>query len=109
MTRNPIIAGVLSLLIPGLGQVYAGESKKGGAIIFGAIVIANLNIIILPLISLANPSIPSSPDSRTIWAYFIPRFVHDVASLWSIAYWMWAVVDAVISSRKHERPVKIGE
>ena len=87
MKRNPIIAGLLSLIVPGLGQIYAGENNKGGAIIFGAIVIANLNIILLPLISVANPTIPmAAPDSRTIWAYFIPRVVHDVASFWSIAY-----------------------
>ena len=105
MKRNPIIAGALSLLIPGLGQVYAGESKKGGAIIFGAIVIANLNIIILPLISLANPTIPIGPDPRSLWAYYIPRVVHDVASLWSIAYWLWAVADAVMVSRNRSRTV----
>jgi TM2 domain-containing membrane protein YozV len=96
MKRNPIIAGFLSLVIPGLGQIYAGENAKGGAIIFGAIVIANLNIIILPLISVANPSIPvGPPDARTLWAYFIPRIVHDVASFWSIAFWVWAIVDAI--------------
>lgn len=26
---NPIIAAVLSFLIPGLGQAYAGDIKKG--------------------------------------------------------------------------------
>ncbi len=106
MKRNPIIAGLLSLIVPGLGQIYAGENNKGGAIIFGAIVIANLNIILLPLISVANPTIPmAAPDSRTIWAYFIPRVVHDVASFWSIAYWVWAVVDAVRHSLRREMPI----
>ena len=65
MKRNPIIAGILSLIVPGLGQIYTGANNKGGAMIFGAIVIANLNILILPLISVANPSIPiGAPDSR---------------------------------------------
>jgi TM2 domain-containing membrane protein YozV len=106
MKRNPIIAGLLSLIVPGLGQIYGGDNNKGGAIIFGAIVIANLNIIILPLISVANPSIPiGAPDSRSIWAYFIPRFVHDVASFWSIVYWVWAIVDAVIHTFRKEKPI----
>jgi TM2 domain-containing membrane protein YozV len=47
MKRSPFIAALLSLIIPGLGQIYGGEGKKGAAIIFAAIVIANLNIIIL--------------------------------------------------------------
>ena len=28
MERNPLIAGGLSLLVPGLGQIYAGRGKK---------------------------------------------------------------------------------
>lgn len=97
MSNNPFIAGILSLLVPGLGQMYAGESYKGVAILVAAIVIANLNIIILPLIALANPALPQgSPERRKVWAYWIPRVVHDVASFWSIVFWVWAVVDAVV-------------
>jgi hypothetical protein len=96
MKRNPIIAGLLSLLVPGLGQIYAGQGTKGGFIIAAAIVIANLNILILPLIAIANPVTPlGPPDARTIWAYWIPRIGHDVASFWSIIFWLWAVFDAV--------------
>lgn len=96
MSHNPILAGLFSLLVPGLGQIYAGEGTKGAAMIVAAIVIANLNIIVLPLISMANPIIPKGkPDARSLWAYWIPRVVHDVASFWSIVFWLWAVVDAV--------------
>jgi hypothetical protein len=103
MKRNPLIAGMLSLLAPGLGQLYAGESNKGAAIIATAIVVGNLNIIILPLISMANPTVPPQTlDKRTIWAYWIPRVVHDVVSFWSIIFWGWAVVDAITVTRKHE-------
>jgi TM2 domain-containing membrane protein YozV len=97
MINNPIIAGILSLLVPGLGQIYAGQSTKGAAMIVAAIVIANLNIIVLPLISMANPEIPKgAPDARSLWSYWIPRIVHDVASFWSIVFWIWAIVDAVL-------------
>jgi hypothetical protein len=97
---KPVIAGILSMLVPGLGQVYAGESKKGGAIIGTAIVVGSLNIIILPLIAIANPVIPTSPpDSQTIWIYWIPRVVHDMLSLWSIIFWCWAIYDAVLVAR----------
>jgi len=84
----------MSLLIPGLGQMYRGESKRGAIILFAAIIIANLNIIILPLISIANPILPVPfDDPRGLWAYWIPRIVHDVASVWCITFWIWAVVD----------------
>ena len=31
MKRSPFIAALLSLIIPGLGQIYGGEGKKGAA------------------------------------------------------------------------------
>ena len=56
--RNPFLAAIFSLVAPGLGQIYAGDSNRGAAIIVGAVVVANLNILILPLISMANPTFP---------------------------------------------------
>jgi TM2 domain-containing membrane protein YozV len=97
LKKNPVIALLLSVIIPGLGQVYGGKGNRGAKIIFAAIVIANLNIIILPLIALANPNLPIMPgDANVAWKYWIPRITHDVASLWSIAFWVWAVVDAYL-------------
>jgi hypothetical protein len=102
MKRRPLIAGILSLLVPGLGQIFGGESHKGAAIMAVAIVIGSLNIIILPLIALANPVIPPSGtlEARAIWAYWIPRIGHDVMSLWSLAFWLWAIFDAVSVARR---------
>lgn len=102
--RNPFLAAILSLVVPGLGQIYAGESNKGAAIIVGAVAVANLNILILPLISMANPTSVLEP-SRAVWAYWIPRIVHDVSSLWSVAYWVWAVADAFVVAGKTRKPV----
>ena len=101
MKRNPFIAGVLSLIIPGLGQIYAGKGNKGAGIIFAAIVIANLNIIILPMIALANPNLPVvTVDANAIWKYWIPRITHDIASLWSVIFWIWTVIDAYNVAKK---------
>jgi len=83
--KSPLLAALLSLVIPGLGQIYCGDRNRGAAILFGAIVVANLQILILPLISIANPTFPLQA-SRAAWAYWIPRVVHDVSSLWSVAY-----------------------
>jgi hypothetical protein len=104
MRRSSWIAGILSLVAPGLGQIYAGEGKRGAMVLVGAIIVANLNVIILPLIAMANPPISSvTPAARSVWAYWIPRVVHDVASFWSIVFWIWAIVDAVIVTRKKGR------
>jgi hypothetical protein len=101
MKQNPFIAGFFSLVIPGMGQIYRGDRNKGALILFAAIVIGNLNIIILPLIAMANPvGSPALAGSRALWAYWIPRIVHDVLSFWSISFWLWAIMDAVIIPRK---------
>lgn len=98
MKRTAIIAGLLSLIIPGVGQIYRGERNKGALILAAAIIIGNLNILILPLISMANPVVPPTvPETRALWAYWIPRIVHDVLSFWSIAFWIWAVGDAIVT------------
>jgi len=108
MKNVPLIAGLLSLLIPGLGQIYGGKGNKGAAIIFASIVIANLNILILPMIALANPNLPViSGDINAVWKYWIPRITHDVASLWSIVFWIWAVIDAYLVTK--EKSVKVRE
>ena len=101
MKNNPFVAGVLSLLVPGLGQIYAGQGDKGAMIIAAAVVIGNLNIIVLPLIAMANPVIPTgAPTSTTIWTYWITRVVNDVASFCRIVFWLWAILDAVRLTRK---------
>ncbi len=96
--KHSVLAAIFSLIIPGLGQIYCGESNRGALIIVGAVVVANLNILTLPLISLANPVLPPQ-GARAPWAYWIPRVLHDVSSLWSVAYWVWAVADAIQVAR----------
>lgn len=88
MERNPLVAGLLSLLVPGLGQIYCGEGNKGAAILVAATIIGSLNIIFLPIFILANP------DPGVVWAYWIPRVGHDVVSFWSIVFWIWVILDA---------------
>jgi TM2 domain-containing membrane protein YozV len=93
MRRNPFVSGLLSLLVPGLGQIYCGEGNKGAAILLAAIVVGSLNIIFVPVFVLANP------NPEVVWAYWVPRIGHDVVSLWSVAFWIWAVVDAYSLAR----------
>ena len=94
MKRHPFVAGFLSLLVPGLGQIYCGAGNKGAAIVAAAVVIGNLNLIFLPIFVAANP------DPGVVWAYWIPRIGHDVMSLWSVVFWVWAVIDAYVLAGK---------
>jgi TM2 domain-containing membrane protein YozV len=100
--KNPVIAAFLSFLIPGLGQMFKGEGNKGALILAAAITIGNMIIFRLPLISMANPIVtPGAGDIRGLWAYWIPRICHDVFSVWCIAFWVWAIVDAYLITTKN--------
>lgn len=44
--KNPAFAAGLSLLFPGLGQVYNGETGKGVLVLFG--VLAGLLVLLIP-------------------------------------------------------------
>lgn len=94
MRRSPIVAGFLSLLVPGLGQMSSGQGNKGAAILVAAIVIGNLNLVFVPAFVAADP------DPAVAWAYWLPRVGHDVMSLWSLVFWVWAAVDAYRHARK---------
>jgi TM2 domain-containing membrane protein YozV len=93
MKRNRFVAAFLSLLVPGLGQIYGGRGARGAAILAGAIIIGNLNLVFLLLFGSA------SRDPGSVWAYWIPRIGHDVLAVWSIVFWIWAVVDAYLCAR----------
>ena len=101
MKKYPILASILSLLIPGLGHMYAGQAGKGAMILFASIIIGSLNIIVLPLIAIANPTVSAATLSRqSVWAYWIPRVVHDILAVWSLAFIVWVIVDAFILTKK---------
>jgi hypothetical protein len=69
MKRDSLIAGLLSLLVPGLGQAYCGASTRGAAILVSAIVVSNLNLIILPVLLMADRASASKENRR----WNIPR------------------------------------
>ena len=47
--RNPYLASLLSIPVPGLGQIYAGKGERGAAILIATIIVGNLNAIWLTL------------------------------------------------------------
>jgi TM2 domain-containing membrane protein YozV len=37
--KNPALAAVLSVIVPGVGQFYNGDAKKGLIMLFGALIL----------------------------------------------------------------------
>ena len=88
MNKKPIVSLFLSLLVPGLGHIYAGKGNKGASIIAASIIIGSLNIIFLPIF------VSTNPDPEIVWSYWVPRIGHDVLAVWSMVFWIWVIIDA---------------
>jgi hypothetical protein len=74
--------------------MFAGSGSRGAAILAGAIIIGSLNLLSLLAFAI------SGLDRGSGWAYWIPRIGHDVMAAWSVAFWIWAVVDAYGIARR---------
>jgi hypothetical protein len=89
----PILAGVLSLLVPGLGQICVGKGERGAAILLGVIVVGNLNAIWLSLHATAILG------PHTFWGTVLPRILHDLFAAWGVVFLLWQVFDAYIQAK----------
>lgn len=85
--RNPYLASLLSIPVPGLGQFYAGKSERGAVILIVTIIVGNLNAIWLSLHAAAA-------ESNTFWMYNLPRILHDIFAFYGIIFLIWQAVDA---------------
>lgn len=94
MKRNPFIASILSLLVPGLGQIYVGKTERGAAFLIAVIVVGNLNALWLSAYALST-TIPA-----TFFGHTLPRLIHDVFAFYGIIFWIWQVVDAYALAKK---------
>ena len=48
-SRSPYLASLLSIPVPGLGQIYTGKGERGATILVVTIIVGNLNAIWLSL------------------------------------------------------------
>jgi len=92
MKHNPILAGVLSAFVPGLGQMLAGQSIRGAAILIAVIVVGNLNVIWLSTFALST----GLTDSHEFWASVLPRVLHDLFAFYGVVFLVWQIVDAYL-------------
>jgi hypothetical protein len=82
--RSPVIAAILSLLIPGLGQMYAEKGDRGATILVAGIIIGILALIWQTIY------IPYSSNQAT---YPYP-FYRISLVLYAVVFWIWQIVDA---------------
>jgi len=87
MKHNPWIAGLLSLVFPGLGQVYLGKKVLGAAFMLAFIIIGNLNVIWLSVYAGALTDL-------SFFSHTFPRLLHDIFAFYGIAFWVWQVFEA---------------
>jgi TM2 domain-containing membrane protein YozV len=94
MSRNPVLASILSVLVPGLGQMYSGKGARGAAILVAVIVGGNLNAIWLSL----HAAVSDKP--KMFWSHTLPRILHDWFAAYGIVFWIWQVIDAHRQAQK---------
>ncbi|MGD0689350.1 MAG: hypothetical protein ABSA50_06220 [Candidatus Bathyarchaeia archaeon] len=79
--RDPPVAAVLSLLVPGLGQMYAGRPERGASILVAGIIVGTLALIWQTLFI----------SFRSTGGFFPYRLA---LTIYALVFWIWQVIDA---------------
>ncbi len=79
--RHPPVAAVLSLLVPGLGQMYAGKPERGASILVAGIIVGTLALIWQTLFI----------SFRSAGSFFPYRLA---LTIYALIFWIWQVIDA---------------
>ena len=91
-SKSPMIAGILSGILPGLGQFYCRQWGKGAGFLVGAIALdAGFGVSsgMLELLQSFGSPIPSDMLGKLL-----------IGSLLFLAIAVWSVLDAVRTARK---------
>lgn len=75
--RKPLVAGFMSLILPGFGQLYNGQLNKGILLFIGF----TLSVIPLPVLTLWLPS-----------ALMLPLFI--ISLILTLGIWLYAIINA---------------
>jgi hypothetical protein len=84
-TKSSRLAIVLSCFWPGLGQLYAGRSRRGGAMIVTAPVISALGWGTFAALCALFPGCTSTGGLVLMGM---------VAAAWPGSFWIWGMIDA---------------
>ncbi|MBM4121580.1 MAG: hypothetical protein FJ249_03180 [Nitrospira sp.] len=90
--KSPVLAGILSGLMPGLGQFYCRQWKRGAAFLVGALVADGALGASVGMFKLMQASLSGTPadDAGSILLRSIPL----------LAVALWSVVDAVRTAKR---------
>jgi len=83
-SRIPVLAGVLSLMVPGLGQMYVGRGDRGAAILVAGTIIGTLALIWQTLYA---------PYAPNLMVYPYPLYRISLV-VYAVVFWIWQIVDA---------------
>jgi hypothetical protein len=86
---NPWVAGMLSLLMPGLGQFYAGERERALLIVGGGVALLT-GTLVMAQVAAPEPAgaAPTKPRAPLDAAAFVLNMALPT-------YWAWNIGDAV--------------
>ncbi len=90
--RNPTLAGVLSGVMPGLGQFYCRQWAKGAGFLLGALVVDAFFGVSAELLRLL-PTWRSGVQPENPTAFLI-------GSLLFLAIAIWSITDAIRTAKK---------
>src|SRR5262245_66513042 len=84
--RNPFLAAVLSIVLPGLGQLYGGRPRRSVAITGLALILAAGGKPIAALAAQAQPN--------------AGMYTYAALLIIAVCLWVFALVDAILIARR---------
>lgn len=91
-SKNPTAAGILSAIVPGLGQLYCRQWAKGAGFLVSAIAIDGLFGVTTGVVELLR-SLGAPVPFGSPWRLLLGSLLFLVVAIWSI-------VDAVQTAQK---------
>ncbi len=91
-TRNPWVAGILSGVVPGLGQFYNRQWGKGAGFLLGSLALAALLVAVVDLKELEQ-AVTTGTTPEGLWKLM-------VLELLLLGLFIWSIADAARAARK---------
>jgi drug/metabolite transporter (DMT)-like permease len=89
---SPAVAGLLSAVFPGLGQVYNRQWGKGAGFLLGLLVLAGILIASVDPQALQKAADAGAPPENIGQLFLLATLILAVA--------VWSIVDAVLSAKR---------
>jgi len=90
---NPVTAAILSLIVPGMGQMYTGRGDRGATILVAGIIVGTLALIWQTLYVAYATNLTTYP---------YPLYRISLAAYAAI-FWIWQIADAYTTAKQQRR------